>query len=177
MDRTADYVVRDYATGDEPSWLRCRILAFLTTAYFDDVVSTKPDVLAPGFGLVAVTPHDTVVGLMDVAIEDTAASIDTLAVHPDHQYRGIARSLLSHALSRVRVHDVTAISAGLNPHSSRCALVSDCVGVELDDLVGVVHACRGSVPVNLSGSRPRMRCGSPRRLRRREGRLVGHGPR
>jgi ribosomal protein S18 acetylase RimI-like enzyme len=111
MRCAADYVVRDYSISDEPSWLRCRILSFLNTAYFDDVVTTKPQVKAPGFELVAVTPHDTVVGLIDVAIDDTVATIDTLAVHPDYQHRGIGRALFDHALKRGRANSLTSISA------------------------------------------------------------------
>ncbi|MBO0884430.1 MAG: GNAT family N-acetyltransferase [Mycobacterium sp.] len=111
MPRAHDYVVRDYASSDEPSWLRCRILSFLTTAYFDDVVTTKPDIKAPGFELVAVTAHDTVVGLIDVAIDDTVGTIDTLAVHPDHQRHGIARTLLANIITRGRVHNLTTLSA------------------------------------------------------------------
>jgi ribosomal protein S18 acetylase RimI-like enzyme len=106
-----DYVVRDYASSDEPSWLRCRILSFLSTAYFDDVVTTKPNVEAPGFELVAVATHDTVVGLMDVAVDDTVGTIDTLAVHPDHQHRGIAGALLTHVITRGHVHGLTALEA------------------------------------------------------------------
>jgi ribosomal protein S18 acetylase RimI-like enzyme len=111
MPHAADYFVRDYASGDEPSWLRCRVLAFLTTAYFDDVVQTKPAVQAPGFELVAICAPDGVVGLLDVTVDDTAGTIDNLAVHPDHQHHGIARSLLSHAITRARAQNLTALSA------------------------------------------------------------------
>ena len=111
MHPAADYVVRDYDTSDEPSWLRCRVLSFLATAYFDDVVVTKPHVQRPGFELVAVNPHHTVVGLLDVAIDDTVATIETVAVHPDHQHRGIGRALFDVALHRGRAHNLTSISA------------------------------------------------------------------
>lgn len=30
--------VRDYQPADEQGWLRCRVLSFLGTAYFDDVM-------------------------------------------------------------------------------------------------------------------------------------------
>jgi N-acetylglutamate synthase-like GNAT family acetyltransferase len=112
MRHAADYVVRDYVSSDEPSWLCCRILSFLPTAYFDDVVRTKPAVEAPGFELVAVTsPDDTVLGLMDVTVDDTVGTIDTLAVHPDHQHRGIARTLLARALTRGQAQGLNALSA------------------------------------------------------------------
>jgi GNAT superfamily N-acetyltransferase len=100
MMRGADYLVRDYAGGDEPAWLRGRLLSLLSTAYSDDVVRTKPTIPSPGFELVAIGPRDAVAGLMDVTVEDTTGTIDNLAVHPDRQHRGIARSLLTHAIAR-----------------------------------------------------------------------------
>lgn len=38
-----------------------------------------------------------VVGIMEIDIADDPAAIDTVAVHPDHQGRGIASALLAHA--------------------------------------------------------------------------------
>ncbi|MBF9523011.1 GNAT family N-acetyltransferase [Mycobacteroides chelonae] len=111
MPLAADYVIRDYTSSDEQSWLRCRILSFLTTAYFDDVVTTKPTVEAPGFELVAINTDDIVIGLIDVTNDDTVGTINTLAVHPDHLRRGIARTLLSHAVTRGHAQHLTALSA------------------------------------------------------------------
>jgi ribosomal protein S18 acetylase RimI-like enzyme len=111
MPESAEYVVRDYAGSHEPSWVRCRALAFFSTAYFDDVVTAKPAIEAPGFELVALHADQAVVGLMDVAVDGTAGVIETLAVHPDHQRRGIARALLAHAISRGHAKNLTALSA------------------------------------------------------------------
>ena len=100
------YAIRDYVPADETSWLRCRVLSFLSTAYYDNVEPTKPAIPAPGFELVAVDaadPDGAVLGIMDVTVEDGLATIDTVAVHPDHQHHGIGRSLLTQALGRVHV--------------------------------------------------------------------------
>ena len=115
MPHPTDYVVRDYAGTDEQSWLRCRILAFLPTANYDDVVPTKPVVETPGFELVAVSAYDAAVGLMDVTVDDAVDTIDTLALHPDHQSRGIARTLLGHAMTRAHSQNLTALSAWTRP--------------------------------------------------------------
>jgi ribosomal protein S18 acetylase RimI-like enzyme len=122
MMRGADCLVRDYAGGDEPAWLRCRLLSFLSTAYFDDVVRTKPTIPSPGFELVAIGPRDAVAGLMDVTVEDTTGTIDNLAVHPDHQHRGIARSLLTHAIAGAHAQNLAALSAWTrdDPVTLRC---------------------------------------------------------
>jgi len=105
------YAVREYTPTDEPSWLRCRVLSFLGTAYYDDVARTKPKVPAPGFELVAVDQRDMVVGIMDITIDGELATIDTVAVHPDHQHRGVGRSLLTRALARSRDQQAATLDA------------------------------------------------------------------
>ena len=83
--------IRDYAPADEKDWLRCRALSFLGTAYFDDVMTAKksPPV---GAELVAVD-SGTVVGVLDLSIDGTLATIDTIGVHPDYQRQGIGTRL------------------------------------------------------------------------------------
>jgi len=94
--------VRDYRPADEPGWLRCRVLSFLDTCYFDDVVTAKPveDDADSTIELVAVE-GDVVTGLMDVAVRGELATIECVAVHPDHQRTGVASALLSTALDRL----------------------------------------------------------------------------
>jgi GNAT superfamily N-acetyltransferase len=99
---TLSHRIRAYDVADEPTWLRCRVLSFLGTAYFDNVLPAKPKITAPGFELVAVDEADTVVGIIDVAVEGTLATIETVAVHPDHQHQGIGRELLAEARARTR---------------------------------------------------------------------------
>lgn len=86
--------IRRYEPTDEQSWLRCRALSFLSTCYYDDVWTQRPE--SPVVQLVATHGND-VVGVLDIEIEDRLATIDTVAVHPDHQNRGIASALLTHA--------------------------------------------------------------------------------
>jgi ribosomal protein S18 acetylase RimI-like enzyme len=99
------WAVRGYDQRDERSWLRCRVLGFLDTCYFDDVVVAKPRYPDPAVDLVAVVGAD-VVGLLDVVVAGGLATIETIAVHPDHRWRGIATDLLDHALTRL--HDLGA---------------------------------------------------------------------
>jgi ribosomal protein S18 acetylase RimI-like enzyme len=105
------YAIREYTPADESSWLRCRVLSFLGTAYYDDVARAKPTIPAPGFELIAVDGHNTVVGAMDVTIAGEPATIDTAAVHPDHQRRGIGRRLLAEANARTRALSATTLDA------------------------------------------------------------------
>lgn len=105
------YAVREYASADESSWLRCRVLAFMDTAYFDDVLRGKPQLSAPGFALVAIEEDGAVTGILDVSVEGDLATIDTVAVHPDHQGQGIGRALLAEARGRVRALGVSTLDA------------------------------------------------------------------
>src|SRR5438445_3710206 len=105
------FAIREYDPADESSWLRCRVLSFLGTAYFDDVLRAKPEIPAPGFELVAVDEAGTVAGIMDVTVADALATIDTVAVHPDFQHRGLGRALLAQARARVRALGVPILDA------------------------------------------------------------------
>lgn len=92
--------MRDYVAADEPSWLKCRVLAFLQTDYFDDVLTRKPKYEGDSVEVVAVA-GEAVVGVLDVAVRDRLATIETIAVHPDSARRGIGTQLLAEALRRL----------------------------------------------------------------------------
>jgi ribosomal protein S18 acetylase RimI-like enzyme len=118
------FLIRDYADLDEPSWVRCRALSFLGSSYFDDVRTKRTAFDGDALRLVAVHPKpegmttpgpEEVVGLIDVELweQDGApvATIDSIAVHPDHQRVGIAGALLDTALARLAGHDLRWIDA------------------------------------------------------------------
>lgn len=101
--------IRDYEPADEQGWLRCRVLSFLGTAYFDDVMTAKKSP-AVGAELVAVE-YGAVVGLLDLSVDGTLATIDSIGVHPDHQYKGIGTQLFELACIRAAALGATAIDA------------------------------------------------------------------
>lgn len=103
-DRTP---VRDYETADETSWLRCRVIAFLATSSYDDVWPAKR---RADLELVAVD-GDAVVGLLDVSVPGPNAVVETVAVHPDHQRRGVATALLGEAVRRLERCGVRTLDA------------------------------------------------------------------
>jgi ribosomal protein S18 acetylase RimI-like enzyme len=101
--------VRPYAPSDERAWLRCRVLSFLQTNYYDDVRQTRllDDDLA--LALVAVD-DDELLGLIDITIDGDAATIDCIAVHPEAQRSGIGTALLAAVLDQLPDH-VASIDA------------------------------------------------------------------
>jgi GNAT superfamily N-acetyltransferase len=101
--------VRDYVPADEQGWLRCRVLSFLATPYFDDVTPAKKSP-AVGAELVAVDAG-IVVGVLDMSVEGTLATIDTIGVHPDHQGHGIGTRLFERACIRAAALGATTIDA------------------------------------------------------------------
>lgn len=99
--------IRNYEEKDEKGWVRCRVLSFLDTAYYDDVHREKEKFENPSIELVAVK-DDQVVGLIDieydteeekvVSEEETGGMIWHLAVHPDFQGQGIGKALMERAV-------------------------------------------------------------------------------
>ena len=52
-----------------------------------------------------------IVGVLDLSAEGRLATIDTIAVHPDHQWRGIGTVLLAQACERAQALGATTIDA------------------------------------------------------------------
>lgn len=105
--------VRSYEPADEVGWVRCRALAFIDSAFYDTVEREKERYERPAIELVAEAGGE-IVGLLDLehgfepgadVLADRPGAggmIWHLAVHPDHQRRGIAAGLLEEAERRAR---------------------------------------------------------------------------
>jgi GNAT superfamily N-acetyltransferase len=96
--------IRDYVPTDEQGWVRCRVLSFLDTAYFDNVLREKEQYENPAIELVAVEDGQ-IVGILDIEYELEEATVCSrgsglggmiwhIAVHPDYRRQGIASKLL-----------------------------------------------------------------------------------
>jgi GNAT superfamily N-acetyltransferase len=113
--------IRPYRPDDERGWVVCRVLSFLDSAFFDDVRREKEHYANPAIELVAEHAGE-IVGLLDVECElepgtvcekrpGLGGMIWHLAVHPDHQRRGVGRALLREAETRAREHGLARLEA------------------------------------------------------------------
>lgn len=113
--------IRDYQIEDETSWVRCRVLSFLDTAYYDIVAREKERYQHPSIELVAVE-NGVVIGFLDIECEEEPNAICTahetlgamiwhLAVHPDYRRKGIGTSLLNEAQKRLKEKQITYLEA------------------------------------------------------------------
>ncbi len=85
------------------------MLSFLGTPYFDDVMPAKK---SPVLGAELVAEDSgAIVGVLDLSAEGQVATIDTIAVHPQHQWRGIGTRLLARACARAQDLGAATIEA------------------------------------------------------------------
>ncbi len=112
--------IRSYEPADEVGWVRCRVLSFLDSAFFDAVEREKERYENPAIELVA-EDNGEIVGLLDLEVElapgvladrpGRGGMIWHLAVHPDHQRQGIAAALLEEAERRARERGLQRLEA------------------------------------------------------------------
>lgn len=113
--------IRAYQSNDEIAWVRCRVLSFLDTAYFDNVLTEKEKYENPVIELVAIEDNH-VVGLIDIEYELEERTVCSrgigmggmiwhIAVHPDYQRRGIASQLLYEAEKIAKAKDLNRLEA------------------------------------------------------------------
>jgi ribosomal protein S18 acetylase RimI-like enzyme len=105
------FELRPYTDADEQGWLRCRVLGFLDSAFYDDVRQEKEHYAGPAIELVAVADTQ-IVGLLDLELDPAAGFLWNtnrrggviwhVAVHPDYRRRGIASSLVERAVAGAR---------------------------------------------------------------------------
>jgi len=105
-------IIREYSSSDEIGWVRCRTLAFLQTAYFDNVLNKKEKYENPAIELVAEL-DGIIVGLIDIEFELEEGTVCSrgeglggmiwhIAVHPDFSRKGIGAQLLFEAEKKAK---------------------------------------------------------------------------
>jgi ribosomal protein S18 acetylase RimI-like enzyme len=114
------FEIRAYTDADEQGWVRCRVLGFLDSAFYDDVRQEKEHYDGPSVELVAVADRK-IVGLLDLELEPAPEVLHEtdarggviwhVAVHPDYRRRGIATALVERALELARDHGLDLVQA------------------------------------------------------------------
>ncbi|WP_040984829.1 GNAT family N-acetyltransferase [Oceanobacillus jeddahense] len=113
--------IRTYTPADEKGWLQCRILAFLETAYFDNVLREKETYKYPAIELVAEV-DGKIAGLIDIEYEVEEGTVCSdgsglggmiwhIAVHPDYSRQGIGSALLIEAEKHARMKNLNRLEA------------------------------------------------------------------
>tara|TARA_B100000073_G_scaffold163828_1_gene135620 strand:+ start:497 stop:1087 length:591 start_codon:yes stop_codon:yes gene_type:complete len=116
-----DLIIRPYDTSDEESWLKCRLVSFHNSAYYDDVYIKKPTFDNPSLELVAAV-DGKIIGILDLEKDNKDGSICycksglgamvwTIAVLPDYRRFGIASQLILKAVDWAKTKDINFIEA------------------------------------------------------------------
>jgi ribosomal protein S18 acetylase RimI-like enzyme len=66
--------IREYKDSDEKSWIRCRVISFMDSSYFDDVQNFREKYDNPSVRLVA-TDNNNVIGFLDVEYENKPGDV------------------------------------------------------------------------------------------------------
>lgn len=121
MNWGSQMIIRKYGPKDEQGWVRCRVLAFLDSAYYDNVLREKEHYEHPAIELVAEIDQQ-IVGLIDIEYETEHGSVCSkrsglggmiwhVAVHPDYRKRGIAAALLQAAEKLAKQEGIVRLEA------------------------------------------------------------------
>ena len=116
-----DLIIRSYNSSDEEGWLKCRLVSFHDSAYYDDVYTQKPIFDNPSLELVAEI-DGKIIGVLDLEKDNKDGSICycksglgamvwTIAVLPDYRRFGIASQLILKVVDWAKSKDIDFIEA------------------------------------------------------------------
>jgi homoserine kinase type II len=130
--RLAPPEIREYRAADEASWLRCRVLAFLDTCYYDDVWTSKPAAGADVDAVVELVAVDEgrVVGILDAAVRGELATIENVCVLPEYRGAGLGTALLREACARLAGSGARVLDAWTREDAAAIAWYGRCGFVE-----------------------------------------------
>ena len=114
-------IIRKYNVSEEESWLKCRLVSFHDSAYYDDVYTKKPIFDNSSLELVAEI-DGKIIGILDLEKDNKDGSICycksglgamvwTIAVLPDYRRFGIASQLILKVVDWAKSKDIDFIEA------------------------------------------------------------------
>jgi len=122
----SNYKITHFKQQYEQSWLRCRALAFLDSAYYDDIHTSKEAYKNPVISLIAINDQEQVIGFLELEYEQTANSVCSkneqlpehlagmiwhVGIHPDYRKKGIAKALLNEAIQQAKEQNLQRLEA------------------------------------------------------------------
>lgn len=110
--------IRQYLKSDEQEWLKCRLLSFYDSSYFDNIVQSKDEYSLEDVNLVAVE-ENKIIGFIDIEIDkitnetskELGAMIWDLGVLPEYRNKKIATQLFNQALEILKGKDIKRVQA------------------------------------------------------------------
>ena len=116
-----DLIIRPYNSSDEENWLKCRLVSFHDSAYYDDVYTKKPAFNNPSLELVAEI-NGQIIGILDLEKDNkdgsicycnsgSGAMVWTISVLPDYRRFRIASQLILKAVDWARSKNIDFIEA------------------------------------------------------------------
>ena len=116
-----DLIIRPYNSSDQENWLKCRLVSFHDSAYYDDVCTKKPIFDNSSLELVAEL-DGKIIGILDLEKDNkdgsicycksgTGAMIWTIAILPEYRRFGIASQLILQVVDWAKSKDVDFIEA------------------------------------------------------------------
>ncbi|MBN1968009.1 MAG: GNAT family N-acetyltransferase [Candidatus Delongbacteria bacterium] len=114
-------IIRDYTPEDEKEWLKCRLLSFYHSSYYDDIIHEKPKYSNEMIDLIAVKDGD-IIGFLEIEYEqdpkdvcylegDRGGVIWNLGVLPDYQGKLVATKLFQEAIHRCKILGLKRLEA------------------------------------------------------------------
>ncbi|KZE36371.1 hypothetical protein AV656_14595 [Bhargavaea cecembensis] len=108
--------IREYREEDRTSWVRCRVLSFMDSSYFDDVQNYREEYENPVIQIVAVD-QDQVVGFLDCEYEEQPGDVCYfegsiggviwhLGVLPEYREHGLATKMWNMAKEMLKDNHV-----------------------------------------------------------------------
>ena len=122
--------IRNYASVDEASWLRCRLLFFFDTPYYDDVIRQKPKYDGKTVEIIAESEEE-IVGFLDLEYEEKPATLCVeegpqgaviweFGVRPEYRRKGLGTSMLTQVIGDCRKQGAKRIQAWTRATESIC---------------------------------------------------------
>ncbi|MDG3132346.1 GNAT family N-acetyltransferase [Streptococcus suis] len=118
--------IRKYQTTDEKGWVYCKALSYLFSPFFDDRETEKPALMTEIYDYrveYVAEENGQIIGILDIDVYCPEVSKDyvyapsqrtayftNLAVHPDHQGKGIAQALYEKAEQELREQNVEKLA-------------------------------------------------------------------